>query len=130
MCKTDKNARNDIISSVSFNTTRQIVQRKLRNWIYINELTDFGGQNETKYNSNFLFLYYYGWHLRKQQKIKAKNSYVKIKLKARNKFISSPREEILLRPKRGESGKSNLFRDQSYFNCVISVHLFLFSFVL
>ena len=54
MCKTDKNARNDIISSVSFNTTRQIVQRKLRNWIYINELIDFGGQNETKYNSNFL----------------------------------------------------------------------------
>ena len=42
----------------------------------------------------------------------------------------SPREDILLWPKRGESGKSNLFRDQSYFNCVNSVHLFLFSFVL
>ena len=54
MCKTDNNARNDIISSVSFNTARQIVQRKLRNWIYINELIDFGGQKETKYNSNFL----------------------------------------------------------------------------
>ena len=54
MCKTDKNARNDIISSVSFNTARQIVQRKLRNWIYINELIDFEGQNETNYNSNFL----------------------------------------------------------------------------
>ena len=42
----------------------------------------------------------------------------------------SPREEILLRLKRDESGKSNLFRDQSYFNCVVSAHLFLFSFVL
>ena len=47
-----------------------------------------------------------------------------------NQITSSPHEEILLRQKRGESGKSNLFRDQSYFNCVISVHLFLFSFVL
>ena len=53
MCKTDKNARNDIISSVSFNTAQQIVQWKPRNWIYINELIDFGGQNETKYNRNF-----------------------------------------------------------------------------
>ena len=31
MCKTDKNARNDIISSVSCNIARQIVQRKPRN---------------------------------------------------------------------------------------------------
>ena len=54
MCKTDKNARNDIISSVSFNIAQQIVQWKQRNWIYINELIDFGGQNKTKYNSNFL----------------------------------------------------------------------------
>ena len=54
MCKTDKNARNDIISSVSCNIARQIVQRKPRNWIYINELIDFEGQNETNYNSNFL----------------------------------------------------------------------------
>ena len=56
MCKTHKDARNDIISPVSFNTAWQIVQRKLRNWIYINELIDFGGQNEIKYmyNSNFL----------------------------------------------------------------------------
>ena len=50
MCKTDKNARNDIISSVSFNTGQQIVP----NGRYINELIDFGGQSETKYNSNFL----------------------------------------------------------------------------
>ena len=50
MCKTDKNARNDIIASVSFNTARQNVQRKPRNWIYKNELIDFRGQNETEYN--------------------------------------------------------------------------------
>ena len=31
-----------------------------------------------------------------------------------------------LRLKRDESGKSNLFNDQSYFNCVVSAHLFLF----
>ena len=49
----------------------------------------------------------------------------------RNQVISSPRKEILLWPKRDESGKSNLFRDQSYFICVISAHLFLLlSFVL
>ena len=128
MCKTDKNARNDIISSVSFNTTRQIVQRKLRNWIYINELIDFGGQNETKYNRiSFLVLLRLAFE---KTKTKAKNSYVKIRLKARNQIISSPREEILLRLKRVESGQSNLFRDQSYFYCVVSAHLFLFSFVL
>ena len=50
MCKTDKNARNDIISSVSSNTMRQNIQRKARNWIYKNELIDFGGQNKTNYN--------------------------------------------------------------------------------
>ena len=33
------------------------VQRKPRNWIYKNELIDFGGQNETKYNRiSFLVL--------------------------------------------------------------------------
>ena len=58
------------------------------------------------------------------------NSYVKINLKARNQVISSLRKEILLRLKRDDSGKSNLFRDQSYFNCVTSAHLFLFLFVL
>ena len=56
MFKTDRNGRN-IISSVSFNTARQNVQRKPRNWIYKNELMDFGGQNKTKYNRiSFLVL--------------------------------------------------------------------------
>ena len=56
MCKTDTNARN-IISSVSLNTVQQNVQRKPRNWTYKNELIDFGGQNETKYNRiSFLVL--------------------------------------------------------------------------
>ena len=33
------------------------VQRKQRNWIYKNELIDFGGQNETEYNRiSFLVL--------------------------------------------------------------------------
>ena len=47
MCKTDKNARNEIISSVSLprdkmsNGSREICK---------NELIDFGGQSETKYN--------------------------------------------------------------------------------
>ena len=80
--------------------------------------------------TEFPFFNYYGWHLRKQGKIKAKNSYVQINLKARNQTISSPCEEILLRPKRDEIGKSNLFNDQLYFNCVVSAHLFLFLFVL
>ena len=87
-------------------------------------------RNQIHVQQQFPFLHYCGWHLRKQRKIKVKNSYVKIKLKARNQIISSPRKEILLRLKRDESGQSNLFRDQSYFNCVISAHLFLFSFVL
>ena len=50
MCETDKNARNDIITSVSFNTAQQNVQRKPRNWIYKYELINFRGQNEIKYS--------------------------------------------------------------------------------
>ena len=129
MCKTEKNARNDITSSVSFNTARQIVQRKPRNWIYINELIDFGGQNETKHN-RISFLVLLRLTFKKTTENKSKNSYVEIKLKARNKIIYFPHEKILLQLKRDESGQSNLFRDQSYFNCVVSAHLFLFSFVL
>ena len=55
MCKTDKNARN-IISSVALPHNKN-VQQKPTNWIYKNELIDYGGQNETKYNRiSFLVL--------------------------------------------------------------------------
>ena len=76
--------------------------------------------------TEFPFLYHYGRHLRKGRKIKARNLYVKINLKARNQITSSPFEEVLLRPKKDESDKSNLFRDQSYFNCVSSDHFISF----
>ena len=95
-----------------------------------NELIDFGGQNETKYNRiSFLALLWLTFEKRTENKSE-ELIYVKINLKARNEITSSPHKEILLPPKRDESGKPNLFSDQLYFNCVISAHLFLFSFVL
>ena len=55
MCKTDKKARNYIISL----PRDKMSDRRRENWICKNELTiDFGGQNETKYNRiSFLVLF-------------------------------------------------------------------------
>ena len=105
---------------------RQNVQWKLRNLIYKNESIDFKGQNETKYN-RISFLEHLRLTFEKTTKNKSKKL---ICTNQSESIISSSCEEILLRPKRDESGKSNLFSDQSYFNCVVSAHLFLFSFVL
>ena len=129
MCKTDKNATNDIISSVSFNTVRENVQRKPRNSIYKNELIDFGGQNENKYN-RISFLVLSRLTFEKTMENKSEELICKNQSESKKSNYFFPLEEILLRPKRDESGKSNLFRDQSYFNCVISAHLFVFLFVL
>ena len=128
MCKTDKNATNDIISSVSFNTVRENVQRKPRNSIYKNELIDFGGQNENKYN-RISFLVLSRLTFEKTMENKSEELICKNQSESKKSNYFFPLEEILLWPKRDESGKSNLFRDQSYFNCVISAHLFVFSFV-
>ena len=129
MCKTDKNATNDIISSVSFNTVRENVQRKPRNSIYKNELIDLGGQNENKYN-RISFLVLSQLTFEKTMENKSEELICKNQSESKKSNYFFPLEEILLRPKRDESGKSNLFRDQSYFNCVISAHLFVFLFVL
>ena len=129
MCKTDKNATNDIISSVSFNTVWENVQRKPRNWIYKNELIDFGGQNENKYN-RISFLVLSRLTFEKTMENKSEELICKNQSESKKSNYFFPLEEILLWPKRDESGKSNLFRDQSYFNCVISAHLFVFLFVL
>ena len=51
--------------------------------------------NETKYNRISFLVLYYGWYLRKQRKIKAKNS-CKNQLKTRNQIISSLYEGIIL----------------------------------
>ena len=76
-----------------------------------NRLIDLGGQNETKCNRiSFLVLLWLTFE--KTIENKSRDSYVKINLKPRNQIISSPREEILLRLKRDEGGKSNLFRNQ------------------
>ena len=48
----------------------------------------------------------------------------------KSNYFFPVRRNSITAEERGESGKSNLFRDQSYFNCVVSVHLFLFVFVL
>ena len=55
MCKTDKKARNYIISL----PRDKMCDRRWESWICKNELTiDFGGQNETKYNRiSFLVLF-------------------------------------------------------------------------
>ena len=55
MCKTDKKAKNYIISSLC----DKMSSRCRENWICKNELTiDFRGQNETKYNRiSFLVLF-------------------------------------------------------------------------
>ena len=125
MCKTNRNARNDILSSVFCNTAWQNVQRKPRNWIYKNELIDFGGQNETRYN-RISFLVLLQLTFEKTTENKSEELICKNQSESNKSNYSSPCEEILLRPQRDESGKSNLFRDQSYFYCVIGVHLLLF----
>ena len=94
MCKTDTNAKN-IISSVSFNTTQQNVQWKPRNWIYKNELIDFGGQNETKYNRiSFLVLLRLTFEKRTENKTKELISKNQSEGKKSNYFFPARRNSI------------------------------------
>ena len=95
MCKTDKNARNDIISSVSFNNVRQNVQRKPRNWIYKNELIDFGGQNETRYNRiSFLVLLQLTFEKRTENKSEELICNNQSESKKSNYFLPAQRNSI------------------------------------
>ena len=70
MCKTDKKARNYIISLLrdKMSTEAEKIEYAKMSWLLTSE-------DKTKPNTTeFPFLYYLGWYLRKQQKIKAKNS--------------------------------------------------------
>ena len=96
--------------------------------------------NETKYNRiSFLVLLRLIFEKTTENNREELKRHVKINLKTRNQIISSPYEGILLFNTAREGWKlwikktkttSQLFRDQSYLNCVVSAHLFLFSFVL
>ena len=64
------------------------------NWMCKNALIiDSGEENKTKYSRIFILVLYW-LKFDKTKEVKAKNSYVKIKLKARNQIISSPRIKI------------------------------------
>ena len=131
MCKTDKKARNYLISL----PRNKMSNKSGENWICTNELTiHFRGQNETEYN-RISFLVLFGlilfWENNRKKK---RRTHQKINLKTRNQIISSPCEEIKLRPKKDWSGKSKrrkktsqLFRDQLYFNWVKLVPIYYFS---
>ena len=124
-----------------FFIARQNIQWKPRNLIckkWINWLRM--ALNETKYNRiSFLVLLRLIFEKTTENKSEELKRHVKINLKTRNQIISSPFKGILLFNMAKEGWKlwikktkktSQLFRDQSYLNCVISSHLFLFLFVL
>ena len=101
MCKTDKNARNDIISSVSL-LLDKMCNGSLINWIYKNELIDFGGQKKTKYNRiSFLVLLWLTLEktTERKQRIRMQKSIwkqeIKLVLLRAKKFYYGQRDEII-----------------------------------
>ena len=132
MCKTDKKTRNYIIS-----LQRDKMSDKSReNWIWKKELTfDCRGQNETKYN-RMSFLVLFGLTFEKTTENKSKELIKKsiwkqeIKLfichaKTFDPYIYDRREMEVVHQK--DENPSQLFRDQSYFNCVKIVPIYLFT---
>ncbi len=83
--------------------------------------------------TEFPFLYYLGWHLRKQQKIKAKNSSKnQSENKKSNNFFAERRNSITAEERwklqiKKTKKTSQLFRDQSYFSWVKLVPIYFFS---
>ena len=72
MCKTDEKTRQYYYLAARQNVPQKLRKLALRKHI-MSKLLTLEDKNETEYNS-ISFLYFNGYHLRKRQKIKAKNS--------------------------------------------------------
>ena len=129
MCKTDKRARNYIISLLC----DKMSNRSRENWICKNSLTvDFRGQNETKYNRiSFLVLFKLTFEKtteNKCQELIKKSIWkqeIKLFLRCAKKFHYGRREMEVVNQK--DEKTTHLFRDQSYFNSVKLMPIFFFS---
>ena len=128
MCKTDKKARNYIISL----PRDKMSDRRQENWLCKNELTiDFRGQNKTKYNRiSFLVLFGLTFEKNKSEQLIKKAIWNK---KSHN-FFAARRNSITAKKRwkmqiKKKKKTSQLFRHQSYFSRVKLVPIFFFSFV-